>query len=1440
MNKIKNDKTQIKSTIEIKPHIYAWSDLSSTDFSGWLKIGYTEKQTVEQRVRQSIGQTLSKPKIEWHYPAKYLSGGFFKDHDFHRYLSRKYKIPRRVGTEWFDFNPDGAPKSEDIIREFLLGKKQTGFELKQPGYKLRKEQNEAVKMTANYFIQNPNSEFLWNAKPRFGKTLTTYDLAYAMNAKNVLIVTNRPAIANSWYDDYTKFVEPKHDYLFVSTSDSLRDSETLDRKQFNEERQKRKNAGRATRLIEFMSLQDLKGSKFFGGTINKLQHIAKTEWDLLVIDEAHEGVDTFKTDIAFDNINSKNTLHLSGTPFKALANNKFLAEQIYNWSYEDEQKAKNDWHGDVGHNPYENMPTLSLFTYQLSQMITDKINTGANTAEDGGMDYAFDLNEFFETKENGIFKYESDINKFLDNLTRNKKFPFSTSELRDEIKHSFWLLNRIDSVKALAKLMKKHPVFENYEIILAVGKQEDNEKAYDKVKEAIKNNDKTITLSVGQLTTGVTIPEWTAVMMLSNITSPSLYMQAAFRAQNPWQYEIDDHIYQKENAYIFDFAPERTLIIFDEFANNLNNKTTNTTEERKTNIKELLNFFPVIAEDEEGKMVELDAEKVLTIPKSLKAHEVVRRGFMSNLLFDNISGIFAYPKQIIDILEKLPESDQGKVKQAKEHIEIPTDVEVDETGQAIPIEDIVISKTDAIFGTPIYENTITKNIEEFIKEEPSKKIAETIAKTVIADTIAPSISSINEHIDVNMKKSQETKIIKAAEIAVKEVIEKEIAQLDINVAHIEDDFKKKIEEAKDETEIAYIQEQKDKIVAETRATYIATVQEKVAEKIKEQKKEIVHEQVKKSDQKKINSAMEDVRSRLRGFARTIPSFIMAYGDRGLKLANFDTYTPAGVFAEITGITISQFKQLRDGMTIKDENGNNVEVKGLFDASTFDTSIHEFLDKKETLANYFNSEITEDIFDYIPAQKTNQIFTPKPVVKMMVDVLEQENSGIFANPDAKFVDLYTKSGLYLAELVKRLHTGLMEVIPNEQQRLEHILTKQIFGIAPSEIIQKIAQNYVYGNACNEVGAGNIKNLDVVPFIKDGTDMAKEKITEVFNNMKFDVVIGNPPYQDTSVGDSTQMPPIYHFFMDSAYEIADKSVLITPARFLFNAGATGREWNRKMLNDEHLKITYYNQKSAEVFPNTDIKGGVAVTYRDVNKKFGAIGTFTSFKELNSILNKVINSNFTSFSNIVYSASSAQFSKVLHEDYPDVKSKLSKGHENDIFSDIFKAIPEIFFMEKPSDDDEYVQILGRENNARVYKWIKRKYIKEHRTFEKYKVFVPAANGTGAIGEILSTPLIGLPLIGTTQTFIIIGDFDEEVEARNVLKYVKTKFSRTMLSVLKITQHNPPVKWSKVPLQDFTPKSDIDWSKSIPEIDQQLYAKYELDQTEIEFIETKVKEME
>ena len=341
------------------------------------------------------------------------------------------------------------------------------------------------------------------------------------------------------------------------------------------------------------------------------------------------------------------------------------------------------------------------------------------------------------------------------------------------------------------------------------------------------------------------------------------------------------------------------------------------------------------------------------------------------------------------------------------------------------------------------------------------------------------------------------------------------------------------------------------------------------------------------------------------------------------------------------------------------------------------------------------------------------------------------------------------------------------------------------------------------------------------------------------MKFDFIIGNPPYQDETLGDNKgYAPPVYHKFLEESYKVANAVEMIHPARFLFNAGSTPKAWNEQMLNDPHIKVKLYEQDSSKIFSNTDIKGGVAVTYRDGKKKCGAIGTFTPYDELNSILHKAApKMEEESLSHIIFIQNRFNLEN-LYVDHPEVKASIgSDGKDKRFRNNIFDKVP-LFTAEKSNPDD--ISVLGVVSNKRQWRYLPRKYADlTHENLDKWKTLVVRVNGTGALGEVLSTPLVAAPGQGYTQTFIAIGAFSTKQEAENALKYIKSKFARTMLGVLKITQDNNKDTWRKVPLQDFTPDSDIDWSVSVAEIDQQLYRKYGLSDDEITFIETKVKEM-
>ena len=341
-----------------------------------------------------------------------------------------------------------------------------------------------------------------------------------------------------------------------------------------------------------------------------------------------------------------------------------------------------------------------------------------------------------------------------------------------------------------------------------------------------------------------------------------------------------------------------------------------------------------------------------------------------------------------------------------------------------------------------------------------------------------------------------------------------------------------------------------------------------------------------------------------------------------------------------------------------------------------------------------------------------------------------------------------------------------------------------------------------------------------------------------NMKFDFIIGNPPYQETTDSESTRMLPLYDKFMDASYEISDVVELITPARFLFDAGQTQKVWNEKMLSDRHLKVLHYEQDAAKVFPNTDIKGGVAITYHNKNEQFEPIGIFIPWNELRSIERKAGSKSALDSLTDIADSSPTYDLKNIYEDHPDYRAYIAdEGRHSQLKTNVLNINP--IFTEKPDADDDYI-IYGLVNGKRGYKYCNRKYIKSsHKSLSKYKVLVPKAAGSGQLNDSFPEIFIVGPGAGFTQTYISMGMFESEAEAKHLEKYIKTKFCRSLLYVLKVTQDNLPSVWRCIPKQDFTASSDIDWSKSVAEIDRQLYAKYGLDDKEIEFIETHVKEM-
>lgn len=445
---------------------------------------------------------------------------------------------------------------------------------------------------------------------------------------------------------------------------------------------------------------------------------------------------------------------------------------------------------------------------------------------------------------------------------------------------------------------------------------------------------------------------------------------------------------------------------------------------------------------------------------------------------------------------------------------------------------------------------------------------------------------------------------------------------------------------------------------------------------------------------------------------------------------------------------------------------------------------------------------------------SEIVTPEIVTNKIVESLPADA----INESTLILDIASKQGEFVYATYKKFGKDIANnfySIPTS--KIAYEFTRKVYKLLELNL-ENVESNYTSYDLIEEN-----------EFIED------ETITINNNDMKFDVIVGNPPYQISKEGTSDN--PIYHQFMDVAYKLSEKVVLITPARFLFNAGKTPKNWNERMLNDEHLTVLYYKSKSSDLFQDVDIKGGIAITLRDTSQIFEKIGVFTNFEELNTIIKKISNSsNFSSIDKKIFTQNKFNLSK-LYDDYPEYKNIIgSGGREKRLTTSIFTQLS--IFIEKIKSKDDY-SILGLVNNNRIYKYINSKYIENHNNVNSYKVVLPKSNGTGAFGETISTPLVCKPKTGYTQSFIGIGNYNNETEANSCLKYIKTKFARTMLGVLKVTQDNNKAVWRYVPNQDFSSESKIDWSKTIEEIDKQLYKKYKLSKEEIEFIEKMIKPM-
>jgi superfamily II DNA or RNA helicase len=1242
----------------------------------------------------------------------------FRDHEVHEVLEnsgyQKAKITGTTGKEWYKVDLNTAVKAIDSVKRGF-GNLSNSSRITTRPIVFRPEQEEAISKTVKRF--KDNNKMLWNAKMRFGKTLCALEVVKRLNIKRTIILTHRPVVDFGWYDDFTKIFNEAPEYIYGS-----------------------KNQGNSIDILEksnknyvyFASMQDLGGSNEVGGKFNKNDKVFSINWDLVIVDEAHEGTQTnlgneiIKSIVKDGNNSATKFLALSGTPFNILDN--YDEESIYTWDYMMEQEQKNNWSiinfGD--YNPYEDLPELKIYTYDLGNIIKEKSYIELD-------DKAFNFKEFFRTwtgnveidgeekpvnSEIGDFVHEKDILSFLNLISKddiNSKYPYSSKEYRDIFKHSLWMVPGVKEAKALSKMLKNHPIFGlGFNIINVAGEGDDDVPQNDALKmvnnaiaEADKNNEYTITLSCGKLTTGVTIPEWTAVMMMSGSSSTSAanYLQTIFRVQSP----CNKNGKIKTCAYVFDFAPDRTLKMVAESVK-ISSHAGKTKDGDRVILGKFLNYCPVISING-TEMVPYSSNHLLQQLKRAYAEKVVKNGFDDSNIYN-------------DELLKLNE------------IQL-------------------------------------KDFEDLKAKIGSSKAAQ------------------------NMN------------------------QIDINKQGFTDE----------------------------------EYEEKKRLEKKPSRERTPEEQARIDELNEKNKTRRDAISILRGISIRMP--LLIYGadvdiSEDIKIENlpdivdnqsWDEFMPQGVTKELFKKFIPYYDQeifvaaghnIRNAIKSADELSPLERTKKV--AMLF--SCFRNPDKETVLTPWrvVNMHMSDCIggYKFYDDNNADSIETPKFINqgKVTQDVLCNEN--------AKILEINSKTGLYPLYVAYSIYKYKADKVNKEELTKEkqeelwnEVITNNIYVICKTPMAKRITQRTLIGFETAKINAHYFD--DIINYMKNKPDRFIEKITKKKywdkgdGKMKFDAIIGNPPYQ-VNIGKTQEQQnatPIYNLFVDASIKLqADYISMIMPSRWMTGGRFELNTFRSNMLKDNHLIVLHDYINARECFSNVEIKGGVCYFLRDSqyigkcnyylhrngNIEYSErylndlnVGMFVRDSKSINIIKKVISSSdFESFEKLA--GSQTPFGIVTSfKDYTD----------------------------KPTDKNTMkiygLKYIGYTSPKNIKKNLELAY--------KYKVYAPKAVGSGNIStDRINSFVPDNPSI-CTQTYIIYGPFETEYEAKNLSKYMHTKFFHFLLGQLKNTMQMAPNLFKFVPIQDFSYNSDIDWTKSTEEIDIQLFKKYRLTEEEINYIENKIK---
>lgn len=1262
------------------------------------------RKYAEKRINQYMNTAGVPYVLHWAELAVNNKKQFFRDYAVHEVLKRSGISSVPLGqdehgkpNEWFRVSVDDAKEAIKAVKEGRSYLSVSSSLSSEEQIEFRPEQLRAIKQTKDIF--KTKNEMLWNAKMRFGKTLSSLQVVSEYGFKKVLIMTHRPVVSDGWFEDFGKiFKNGEFKYGSKDQGERIEALVTMD-----------------TPFIYFASIQDLRGSKWAGGAHEKNYEFLKIEWDLIIIDEAHEGNETELANNVKNKLKRANTkiLELSGTPFNLF--DKYDEDNVFTWDYTMEQEAKSRWSEEHPNepNPYDGLPKVSMYTFDIGKTFNYLDETKA-----------FNFKEFFRS-ENGELVHKSDVIKFLDQITTedsHTNYPYSTEEYRRNLRHTLWLLPGVEEANALEKVMKKHHIFKDYNIVNVVHRGDDGnttDSDLELVRQAIGTNPaktKTITLTVRKLTTGVNVKEWTGVFFLNNTESPTTYLQAAFRAQTPFSHE---EMGIKKNCYVFDFAPDRALKIMSESIGLSSKKGKINTTEQKEKMAKMLNFFPIIGQYG-NMMVEFSVDNMLTQLKKAYAEKAVRSGFEDNSLYnDNLLG-----------LDEASLSDFNDLK------------EIIGTSDA--------KKND--FKVIVAENGFTEEEhEQAVKAERKPKRERTTEEE----------EAIKKLQELRKQKAAMISILRGVSIRIPMMIYGMKVELDEDVS-----LEKFIKLVDDQSWEEFMPKGLTKAIFKKFTCYYDN-------EVFIEAGRIIRRKAKSYDKL-------DVIERTEKIAELFSTF-----------KNPDKETVLTPWRVVNLQLISTF----GGLSFYDKDFAHTTIDG--------TSALHWVDIEET-SNIYQESV-------------------------------------------KILDVNSKTGLYPLFVATSLYYCLMQE-ENEKGAgkfdslsiWKKVLKENVYAIAKTPMAKTITQRTLAGYQLYDT---NVEFIDLVTLIKEENTNISDQIERAFNRVKFDVIIGNPPYQEMDGGAQASASPIYQNFVQVSKEMNPKYIsLIMPSRWY--AGGKGLDdFRDEMLTDVRISELHDWLTPEDIFPNTNIRGGVCYFLWDKDYNNESNLTHVVTYEHNKVINDVMRPMKFGEVNIFIRDSRAIniLSKVVNVQ--------KESHNNEwLDRDVSPRKPFGFTGSLVKDDKFHDTPNGLVSPIKCYAKGVVGYV-EHQDIvvreswvDKWKVFTARANNIGIeLNDDNFNTIIGTPKTICTETYLVIGaDLNlDESSTNNLSSYLKTKFARYLHSLAKSSHDATRTTYRFIPLQDFSNNGDIDWSASAHHIDNQLYEKYGLTKDEINYIEAKIKPM-